>query len=155
MAEAYPQQTSRFTTRQFRMHLIVVMFVTPGCFSTVERRGKACQQMCYTGLQHQHRDRGTDRDNTPEHVCSSTARPQYPPDRRDAVKVLYNNKAQTLRSASRCNFLRLHETTSVADVVYKTYDWNANIYMYIYIYRHSIITRCNSGVYTQSMLTIY
>jgi len=79
MAETYPQHTSWFKARQLRVHLIVVMFATAGCFSTVERRGKACQQMCYTGLQQQHRNRGTDTDHTPEHVFSSTARPQYPP----------------------------------------------------------------------------
>lgn len=41
---------------------------------------------------------------------------------------------------------RLHETTSSADVVYKTYDWNANIQpTCVYTYRHSITTWHKSG----------
>ena len=105
MAETYPQHTSWFKARQLGVHLIVVMFVAACWFSIVERRGKACQQMCYTGLQQQHRkQRHGYRPHTGTRVLlhgSST----ISPDRRDAVKVLYNDMAQTLRSARRCNLL--------------------------------------------------
>jgi len=105
MAETYPQHTSWFKARKLRVHLIVVMFAAASWFSTMERRGKACQQMCYTGLQHQHRDRGTDRDHTPVTRVLLHSSSTISPDRRDAVKVLYNDMAQTLRSARRCNLL--------------------------------------------------
>lgn len=64
--ETYPQQTARFITRDLRVHLVHVVSVTTGCWSTVEGWGDACQQVRYTSLEIQHRDRAGDRDTNTE-----------------------------------------------------------------------------------------
>jgi hypothetical protein len=122
------------------------MFVTPGWFPTVEWRGKASQQMCYTGLQHQHRDRGTDRDHTPVHVFSSTARPQYSPIDETQWKFSTTTWRRRYEAQGAVICYRLHNTTSLTDVAYKTYGWNANMYRC----RHT-----GTSVYTQAARRVF
>lgn len=146
MGETYPQHTSWFKARHLRVHLIVVMFVAGTWFSTVERRGKSCQQMCYAGLQHQHRERGTDRDHTPEHVFSSAARPQYPPIDETQWKFSTTTWRRRYEAQGAVICYRLHKTTSLADVAYKTYGWNANMYM---------CTHAVTRVHTQAVRQVF
>jgi len=91
MTEPYPEQAARFQSWQLRVHLILVMFVTADSSSIIERRWKACQQLCNTRRKLQHRGRGKDRRRHKEgHVCFGTVLPQYPSDRRDAKQLVQN-----------------------------------------------------------------